>query len=119
MRPARSIDYTITVDNTGNVDLTNVVVTDAFADAGSLTLVSGDDGDGVLETTETWRTPRTHTVTQAEMNAGDDLVNVATADTDQTDPEDDDATSTVDQSPDADDRQGLRAETRRSMRPAR
>ena len=94
------INYTITVDNTGNVDLTNVVVTDAFADAGSLTLVSGDDGDGVLETTETWHYTATHTVTQAEMNAGDDLVNVAMADTDQTDPEDDDATTTVDQNPD-------------------
>ena len=100
MRPAEIINYTISVDNTGNVDLTNPVVTDAFADAGSLTFVGGDDGDGVLETTETWQYTATHTVTQAEMNAGDDLVNVAVADTDQTDPEDDDATTTVDQNPD-------------------
>ena len=62
---------------------------------GSLTLVSGDDGDGVLETNETWHYTATHTVTQAEMNAGDDLVNVAIADTDQTEPEQDDATTTV------------------------
>ena len=75
-------------------------MTDSFADAGSLTLVSGDDGDGVLETNETWHYTATHTVTQAEMNAGDDLVNVAIADTDQTEPENDDATTTVNQNPD-------------------
>ena len=94
------IHYTISVDNSGNVDLTHPVVTDSFADAGSLTLVSGDDGDGVLETNETWHYTATHTVTQAEINAGDDLVNVAIADTDQTEPEDDDATTTVNQNPD-------------------
>ena len=38
-------------------------------------------------------------MTQADLNAGDDLVNVAVVDTDQTDPEDDDATTTVDQNP--------------------
>ncbi|MBR1279238.1 SdrD B-like domain-containing protein [Bradyrhizobium sp. AUGA SZCCT0283] len=94
------INYTITVDNSGNVDLTNPVVTDAFADAGSLTFVSGDDGDGVLETNETWHYTATHTVTQAEMNAGANLVNVASVDTDQTAPEQDDATTTVAQNPD-------------------
>jgi uncharacterized repeat protein (TIGR01451 family) len=54
----------------------------------------------VLETNETWHYTATHTVTQAEMNAGDDLINVAVVDTDQTEPEDDDATTTVNQNPD-------------------
>ena len=92
------IKYTITVDNTGNVDLTNVVVTDVFA--GGATLVSGDiDGNDILETTETWVYTADYTVTQADLNDGGDLVNVAVVDTDQTDPEDDDATTTVDQNP--------------------
>ncbi|MBR0786909.1 DUF7507 domain-containing protein, partial [Bradyrhizobium iriomotense] len=93
------IHYTIDVDNTGNIDLTNVQLTDPFADAGSVQLASGDDGDGVLETNETWHYTATHTVTQAEMNAGTDLVNLATVDTTQTDPQSDDATTTVDQDP--------------------
>jgi hypothetical protein len=67
----------------------------------------------VLETNETWHYTATHTVTQAEMNAGDDLVNVAIADTDQTEPEQDDATTTVDQNPD------LTIVKDASMRPAR
>ena len=77
-----TIEYTITVDNTGNVDLTSVVLDDAFA--GGATLVSGDDGDNILETTETWVYSADYTVTQADLNAGAALVNVAAVDTDQT-----------------------------------
>ena len=68
--------------NTGNTSLTNVVLTDAFA--GGATLTSGDDGDGVLEVGETWTYTADYTVTQADINAGADLVNVAIMDTDQT-----------------------------------
>ena len=43
------------------------------------------NSDSMLETTETWVYSADYTVTQADMNAGADLVNVATVDTDQTD----------------------------------
>ena len=92
------IEYTITVDNTGNVDLTGVVLTDTFA--GGATLVSGDTNtNGILETTETWVYSADYTVTQADLNAGAPLVNVATVDTDQTALQQDDASSTVAQNP--------------------
>ena len=64
-----TIEYTITVDNTGNVDLTGVVLDDVFA--GGATLVSGDTNDNsILETTETWVYSADYTVTQADLNAG-------------------------------------------------
>ena len=56
-------------------------------------------GDNILETTETWVYSADYTVTQADLNAGAALVNVATVDTDQTALQQDDATSTVAQSP--------------------
>ena len=93
-----TLTYTITVDNTGNVDLTNVVLTDVFA--GGATLTSGDTNtNSILETTETWVYTADYEVTQADINAGTDLVNVATVDTDQTAEQQDDATTTIDQNP--------------------
>ena len=95
------IHYTIVLHNTGNVDLTGVSVTDPFADPGSLQFVGGDtDNDGKLDLTETWTYSATHTVTQGEINNGANLVNTAFADTDQTGPKNDDATTTVSQNPD-------------------
>ena len=68
--------------------------------AGGATLVSGDlNGNNILETTETWVYSADYTVTQADLNAGAALVNVAGVDTDQTARQTDDATSTVAQSP--------------------
>ncbi|MGX7953821.1 DUF7507 domain-containing protein, partial [Tsuneonella sp. HG249] len=98
------INYTISVQNTGNQTLTNVVVTDPNADAGSILYVSGDaNTDGELDVGETWNYTAQHTVTQAEIDSnggGDgDLDNVATADSTQTDPDTDDATVPVDQNP--------------------
>ena len=46
---------------------------------------AANNGDSILETTETWVYSADYTVTQADLNAGADLVNVATVDTDQTD----------------------------------
>ena len=57
------------------------------------------NANSILETTETWTYSADYTVTQADLNAGTALVNVATVDTAQTAPQQDDATSTVAQSP--------------------
>ena len=97
------ITYQITVDNTGNVSLTGVTVTDPFANAGSIQYLSGDvDTDNKLDVDELWTYSAAHTVTQAELTAGgnwdtnsdgklDSLRNVATADSNETGPDTDDA----------------------------
>src|SRR6185312_9374844 len=91
-----TIEYTITVANTGNANLTNVVLDDVFA--GGATLISGDDGDNVLEAGETWVYSADYVVTQADLDAGGTLTNVAGITTDETARQTDDATSTVAQS---------------------
>ncbi|HWP25070.1 MAG TPA: VWA domain-containing protein [Xanthobacteraceae bacterium] len=106
------IHYTITVANTGNVTLTGVTVTDPLL--GTLTGPSGDtDLDDNLDVGETWTYTGSYTVTQADIdNNGnyDDpedededndgvIRNVATADSDQTGEDTDDATVPVVQSP--------------------
>ena len=98
------ITYTITVENEGNQTLTGVVVTDPFADAGSITLVAdAASADGELDVGETWSYTAAHTVTQAEIdsNGGGDglLENTATADSTQTDEDTDDATVPLDLGP--------------------
>ena len=97
------IVYTYSVYNLGNVSLTGVaLVDDAFTpgvtgDDVSPTLTGGDtDNDGELDVDEVWTYSYTHVVTQAEINAGDDLVNVVTATSNETDPETDDETVEID-----------------------
>ncbi|MBE0667312.1 MAG: DUF11 domain-containing protein, partial [Bacteroidales bacterium] len=74
-----TLTYTITVTNTGNVSLTNVFLSDDLA--GTATLTSGDDGDGVLEVGEAWVYTATYAATQADIDAGTDLVNTASVTT--------------------------------------
>ena len=102
---ASVINYTITVPNTGNTTLTGVTVTDPYADAGSIVRgadVVGDNDD-LLEVGETWGYTAAHTVTQAEIDSnggGDgDIENIATADSNETGPDTDDATVPVAQDP--------------------
>ena len=42
------------------------------------------NNDNLLEVGETWRYTASHAVTQAEIDAGGNIVNTATADSDQT-----------------------------------
>ena len=90
------IDYEIVVTNTGTAALTNVVVTDPLLSNNPLQLQSGDtDGDSELDVDETWIYTGTYAITQDDLDgagkAGEDLDidNTATADSDETDPEDD------------------------------
>jgi uncharacterized repeat protein (TIGR01451 family) len=70
-----TITYTYTVENTGDVDLYSVVLDDNILGiiAGP---ASGDDGDSVLETDETWIYTKTHLFVEGDLPGP--LVNVAT-----------------------------------------
>ncbi len=72
------LTYSIVVDNTGNLNISNVVVTDPDADSGTILYVSGDaNNNSILETTEVWTYSAAHTIKQPEVNAGS-FTNTAT-----------------------------------------
>ena len=76
------ITYTFSVTNTGNVDLTDVTVTDPLFEAPNAVVAiagpTGDDGDGILENGEEWIYTADYTVTQTDLNTGS-VTNQATA----------------------------------------
>jgi uncharacterized repeat protein (TIGR01451 family) len=71
VRVGDTVNYTIIVDNDGDVDLTNVGVDDDLAGC-TLSGPGGDDGDLILETHETW------IYTCSVTAGGEDIVNTAT-----------------------------------------
>ena len=86
-----TITYTINVANTGNVSLTAVNLTDALTQSGALILTSGPTLSGgdtnlnsKIDVAETWSYTATYAVTQANMDSGLDIVNVASVMTTQT-----------------------------------
>jgi uncharacterized repeat protein (TIGR01451 family) len=93
------ISYTITVQNTGNTTLTNVVVSDPFISNLTREPDLIGDNDDLLEVGETWAYTASHVVTQAEIDAGNNIVNVATADSNETPPDSDDASVPVTRRP--------------------
>jgi large repetitive protein len=80
------IGYQITVENSGNVTISNVALADTLTDANggpqtlnaAPALVSGDNGDSVLQVTETWVYTANVSLTQAMIDAGG-LSNTVTA----------------------------------------
>ncbi|WP_316753535.1 gliding motility-associated C-terminal domain-containing protein, partial [Pedobacter gandavensis] len=61
------INYTITVKNTGTANHHNVMVNDPLI-GGQLNQKTGDNGNGILERSETWIYTGTYTVTQSDLD---------------------------------------------------
>ena len=93
------VDYSYLVTNEGNVTLTNVTVVDTNIDTPpgmscpSTTLtVAPDAGSSMTCTAQ-------RTVTQAEIDAGGNLYNLVTADSDESDPDTDELNIPIVQTP--------------------
>ena len=82
------LHYTVVVTNTGNISLTDVVVTDSLVDLSAVVPTESMNADGVLEVGETWTYTYTYTVTQADLDAGR-VLNKVNASSEET-PEDPD-----------------------------
>ena len=82
------VTYDYVVTNTGDVTLTGIEVTDDRLGGITLDETELDPGESTSGTAE-------YTVTQADINAGDDIVNIATVTCDQGVTDQDDATVTI------------------------
>ncbi|WP_262510359.1 DUF7507 domain-containing protein [Flavilitoribacter nigricans] len=88
------ITYTFVATNEGNVALTNVTISDPLPGLSALDCTQPVN----LAPGESLTCTATYTITQADLDAGS-VVNTATADSDETDPVEDDETVTADQMP--------------------
>ncbi|PHN00648.1 DUF7507 domain-containing protein, partial [Flavilitoribacter nigricans] len=71
------INYEIMLTNDGNVTIYDISVSDPNAEPGSITFISGDNGNGALDVGETWTYTAYHIVTQTDIDNGT-VLNVAT-----------------------------------------
>ena len=72
--------YSFVVTNTGNITLSGITVGDPNCDAAPAYQSGDTDTDTLLDLSETWTYSCSRTVTQAEMDAGGNLSNTVTAD---------------------------------------
>ncbi|MEM8979354.1 MAG: Ig-like domain-containing protein [Pseudomonadota bacterium] len=101
------IGYEVVLQNTGDIDLTGVVVTDTLPDGSVITLTGPVEtggtaplASGVLDVGETWTYSTSYSVTQADLDSGAPLTNSVSASTTQTGlPKSSSATTAVTQSP--------------------
>ena len=96
------VPYSYLVTNEGNVTLTGVGVSDNNATGESCDWATSSDaatGDGVLSPGETVTCSASHTVTQAEMDAGGTLDNIVTASSNEAPDAIDDLSIPINQNP--------------------
>ncbi len=91
--PGSTVSYLVTVENTGNVDLTGVTFSDSLVNIGNLQKSGDTDNDDILDTGETWIYTYSYTIPQNTQPGT--LENTATVDTNETDPQNDSASITV------------------------
>jgi len=92
------ITYTITIENNGTVTLTDINITEFYPGTGAGTLsgpLSSDGNTSVIHVGETWTYTAKYTVTQADVDARVDLVNIISVDTNQTGTKDANASTPV------------------------
>ena len=74
------VDYTFVVTNTANAAISNVIVSDPLLGGTISGPASGDtNGDGALDTTETWTYSASYTIVQSDIDNGQ-VNNLATVD---------------------------------------
>ena len=96
------LTYNMVIENTGNVTLTSVVVADQLSNGAAIALTgpAGDGGTaGALDVGESWQYTATYSVSQADIDAGTDLTNTITVDTDELDTQSAAAVTTIDSVP--------------------
>src|SRR5690606_17219784 len=64
------LNYTIILENTGNITINNPQVEDPLATSGPSYETGDEDSDGVLDVGETWVYTATHVVTQQDIDNG-------------------------------------------------
>ncbi len=93
------VPYSFVVTNVGNMTLTGITVSDPNCDAAPA-YVSGDTNtDGALQLSESWTYTCSHTVSQAEIDAGGNLSNTVTADSTESEPDTDSLDIPITQDP--------------------
>ena len=90
------VNYTFSIENTGNVALTNITVTDPLP---GLVISGGPIASLAPGSTDSTTISATYTVTQAQIDAGTPIPNTATATSDEGVSDSDDATVTIVQNP--------------------
>ena len=69
-RSGEKIPYELTLENTGNVTVSDIDISDALADKGTLRIEWGDKTAHFLAPGETVKATATHTVTETDIDAG-------------------------------------------------